>query len=552
DTIVAMRTFKVTAAPAISATPPEDLTLGTCLSQDSVNAAYDAWAASGVVEGGCGLVVDIDKPAAPDACGGEVVVTWTISSDCADTIVAMRTFKVTAAPAISATPPEDLTLGTCLSQDSVNAAYDAWAASGVVEGGCGLVVDIDKPAAPDACGGEVVITWTISSDCADTIVAMRTFKVTPDLEAPVIAAPDDYDLCNGELPKFIVAEWTDNCLGAGVDTAWMQPREDDDICTETADYFFMVQDSCGNVAMDTTTIVNRTDKYENCETAFAKIDGEGANCFLDNGFNRWGWSNYIETGGQDTSVTLALWAGAAHCETEKGAYVGTVEVTYDAVGKTVTVEYLIAEGYAMSEAHTYVGCGMFPLQKKGKTYVPTVAPGQFTANAGSLEHSNNIIVTFSNVVEENFYVIAHAVTCEEVCTCTAGPGVDDGNTYNAVFDNMNCEDTNVSSTSEENTKNKKSVDTVLPQTIESAMKVYPNPFSDQVNIEFVSPVSGHAVLEIHNITGQRVATLMDKYIEAGVEQKVKYRPESAASGIYLYKLNIDGNIKVGKIIYRNK
>ncbi|MCK3685306.1 hypothetical protein, partial [Maribellus sp. YY47] len=187
-------TFVVSAAPAISATPPDDLTLGTCLSQDSVNAAYDAWAASGVVEGGCGLVVDIDKSAAPDACGGEVVVTWTISSDCADTIVAMRTFKVTAAPAISATPPEDLTLGTCLSQDSVNTAYDAWAASGVVEGGCGLVVDIDKPAAPDACGGEVVVTWTISSDCADTIVAMRTFKVTA---APAISATPPEDLTLG-------------------------------------------------------------------------------------------------------------------------------------------------------------------------------------------------------------------------------------------------------------------------------------------------------------------------------------------------------------------
>jgi len=165
--------------------------------------------------------------------------------------------------------------------------------------------------------------------------------------------------------------------------------------------------------------------------------------------------------------------------------------------------------------------------------------------------SINIVVTFTNVDVENFYVIAHAVTCQEVCACSPRPGVDDGNTYDAVFDDTNCVD--ATADSQVNTKKQKSADIVEPSlTIQSELKVYPNPFSDQVNIEFVSPVSGHAVLEIHNIAGQRVATLMDQYIEAGVEQKVKYRPSSATSGVYLYKLDIDGNIQIGKIIYRNK
>ncbi|WP_167612785.1 hypothetical protein, partial [Maribellus sediminis] len=176
-------TFTVTDAPAIEATPPADLTLGSCLTQDSVNTAYDAWVASGVVTGGCGLVVDIVKPDAPDACGGSVDVMWIVSSDCADTIRATRTFTVTDAPAIEATPPADLTLGSCLTQDSVNTAYDAWVASGVVTGGCGLVVDIVKPDAPDACGGSVDVMWIVSSDCADTIRATRTFTVT---DAPAI------------------------------------------------------------------------------------------------------------------------------------------------------------------------------------------------------------------------------------------------------------------------------------------------------------------------------------------------------------------------------
>ncbi|MCE4566928.1 T9SS type A sorting domain-containing protein, partial [Maribellus sp. CM-23] len=400
------------------------------------------------------------------------------------------------------------------------------------------------------CDKSQTFMYTVMDECGNSDTAYVTYTWKVDLTDPEITAPDDQEYCNGEFPEYLVASWYDECSGAGTDTAWMSVQDDTNICEQMAYYYFEVTDDCGNVARDTTTIVNRIDKYDNCETAFGKMAGEGANCFLDNGFDRWGWSNYIQTGGQDTTIYLTLWAGAAHCETEKGDSVGTVQVTYDAAGSSLTVEYMIADGYAMSEAHTYVGCGMFPLQKKGKSYVPTVAPGQFTANSGSLEHSKNIVVTFTNV-DENFYVIAHAVTCEEVCRCSERPGVDDGNTYDAVFDDSTCD--NNTAAEQTNSKGKKSASTIETNpTVESELRVYPNPFSDKVNIEFVSPVSGHAVLEIHNMVGQRVATLIDQYIEAGVEQKVQYRPDSESSGIYLYRLNVEGNIQIGKIIYRNE
>ena len=82
--------------------------------------------------------------------------------------------------------------------------------------------------------------------------------------------------------------------------------------------------------------------------------------------------------------------------------------------------------------------------------------------------------------------------------------------------------------------------------------MFPNPFDEVVNFEFVSAVSGHAVLEIHNMLGQRVARLLDQPVEAGELQRVEFRPNSEISGVYLYRLDIDGDTRIGKIIYRNR
>nr|WP_320154061.1 T9SS type A sorting domain-containing protein [uncultured Draconibacterium sp.] len=62
----------------------------------------------------------------------------------------------------------------------------------------------------------------------------------------------------------------------------------------------------------------------------------------------------------------------------------------------------------------------------------------------------------------------------------------------------------------------------------------------------------NAVLEIHNMLGQRVVRLLDKPVEAGELQRVEFRPETEISGMYLYRLDINGDTRIGKLIYRNK
>jgi hypothetical protein len=96
----------------------------------------------------------------------------------------------------------------------------------------------------------------------------------------------------------------------------------------------------------------------------------------------WGWTNPIEPG----FYTWDLWAGAAQCDTSKGALVGSVSVEYDQDGY-VDVDFLVGAPYLLEEEHVYAGYDMFP---------PTgIAPGRYTNN-GPFDGSE-------------VYVIAHAV-----------------------------------------------------------------------------------------------------------------------------------------------
>ncbi|HUV29731.1 MAG TPA: T9SS type A sorting domain-containing protein [Acidobacteriota bacterium] len=64
---------------------------------------------------------------------------------------------------------------------------------------------------------------------------------------------------------------------------------------------------------------------------------------------------------------------------------------------------------------------------------------------------------------------------------------------------------------------------------------YPNPFNPATDIKFSLREASHVRLEVYNIMGQRVATLVDKRLEAG-SHVVTWDASDAASGVYLYRL----------------
>ncbi|PJA26445.1 MAG: hypothetical protein CO189_10940 [candidate division Zixibacteria bacterium CG_4_9_14_3_um_filter_46_8] len=69
---------------------------------------------------------------------------------------------------------------------------------------------------------------------------------------------------------------------------------------------------------------------------------------------------------------------------------------------------------------------------------------------------------------------------------------------------------------------------------------HPNPFNAQTNITFGMPTAGNVNLDIFNLMGQKVATLVNGNMEAG-QHTVTWDAANFSSGIYFYKLTAGEN-----------
>jgi len=69
---------------------------------------------------------------------------------------------------------------------------------------------------------------------------------------------------------------------------------------------------------------------------------------------------------------------------------------------------------------------------------------------------------------------------------------------------------------------------------------HPNPFNPSTTISFDLPVSMHAVLEVFDVRGRRVARLLDAGLPAGRHDVVwdgrDAQGRAAGSGVYFYRL----------------
>lgn len=64
---------------------------------------------------------------------------------------------------------------------------------------------------------------------------------------------------------------------------------------------------------------------------------------------------------------------------------------------------------------------------------------------------------------------------------------------------------------------------------------YPNPFNPTTQIKFALPKATKTTLEVYNLIGQRVATLVNSELKAGYHQ-VSFNGQNLASGVYLYRI----------------
>jgi hypothetical protein len=76
---------------------------------------------------------------------------------------------------------------------------------------------------------------------------------------------------------------------------------------------------------------------------------------------------------------------------------------------------------------------------------------------------------------------------------------------------------------------------------------YPNPFNPLTTIEFFIPKSATVLLEIFDIRGKKVLTLVDSYKIAGVHE-VNFDASHLSSGIYLYRIKSGDFVDAKKMI----
>ncbi|MFH1686225.1 MAG: T9SS type A sorting domain-containing protein [bacterium] len=76
---------------------------------------------------------------------------------------------------------------------------------------------------------------------------------------------------------------------------------------------------------------------------------------------------------------------------------------------------------------------------------------------------------------------------------------------------------------------------------------YPNPFNPSTTFEFALPVAGHVDLTVFNVLGQKVESVINENLNAGIHQVV-WDASNVSSGVYFYRLTTGDNTETRKMM----
>ena len=77
---------------------------------------------------------------------------------------------------------------------------------------------------------------------------------------------------------------------------------------------------------------------------------------------------------------------------------------------------------------------------------------------------------------------------------------------------------------------------------------YPNPFNPTTQIRYGLPKASNVKIDIYNMLGQRVMTLVNEHQSAGYHI-ITWNPRDAASGVYFYRIQAGSYVKIMKMLF---
>ena len=78
--------------------------------------------------------------------------------------------------------------------------------------------------------------------------------------------------------------------------------------------------------------------------------------------------------------------------------------------------------------------------------------------------------------------------------------------------------------------------------------MYPNPTAGQATFNLKSVETGKASIEIFDLAGAKVATVINTAVEAGTEYNFSFDASRLATGVYIYRMNTGGNVEMGRLV----
>ena len=76
----------------------------------------------------------------------------------------------------------------------------------------------------------------------------------------------------------------------------------------------------------------------------------------------------------------------------------------------------------------------------------------------------------------------------------------------------------------------------------------PNPFNPSTNLEIVIAEAGFVSVNVYNVLGQKVATLVNGYMEASAGHSITWNAGNLASGVYIVQAVTAGDIATQKVM----